>query len=301
MKVVQLEPTTHLWRSEIGVPDPLRDIFRLRLAKNIAELDANGFTVVAPSRVAPPAFIAELEAAMLRVAEARSGVKPDKESGESHRNLPSPAGQHLYSLLEEGEVFERAMMNEVVLALMDYLVGVNCLISSMTGMLKGPGTVKLDLHADAAPMPPPLPTYAVGANATFAITEYSRKNGSVCFWPGSHKFCRQPTREERENTAMLVPIDAPAGSLIVWHGNTWHGAFARTTPGLRMNLIMFFCRPFMQRQEMYCDRLSPEVLKRNGPRFSRLVGMDQVFPMGREGPNRENFARLNAGAVTQWG
>jgi len=146
-----------------------------------------------------------------------------------------------------------------------------------------------------------LPEYAVGANATFAITEYSRENGSVCFWPGSHKFCRQPMREERENTAQLVPIEAPAGSLIVWHGNTWHGAFARSAPGLRMNLIMFFCRPFMQRQEMYCDRLSAGVLRRNGPRFSRLVGMDQVFPMGREGPNRENFARLNAGAATQWG
>jgi hypothetical protein len=301
MQGIQVGSTTRLWRNDISVPDPLKDVFRLGLEKNVAELDANGFTVVAPDRVAPPEFIAELEAAMLRVGEARSGVKPDKASGASHRNLPSPAGQHMYSLLEEGEIFECAMMNEVVLTLMDYLLGVNCLISSMTGMLKGPGEVNLDLHADAAPMPPPLPAYAVGANATYAITDYSRENGSVCFWPGSHKFCRQPTREERENTAMLVPIDAPAGSLIVWHGNTWHGAFARTAPGLRINLIMFFCRPFMQRQEMYCDRIGADVLKRNTARFSRLVGLDQVFPMGREGPNRENFARLNAGAVTQWG
>lgn len=301
MQVVKVERPVNLWRAPEEVVDPLEEIVRLGLEKNIAELDAYGYTVVEPERAASPEFIRELEAAILRVAEERSGIRPDKQTGDTHRNLPSAAGQHTYNLLVAGRAFERALLNENALALVSYLLGRSCLISSMTAMVKGPGTIKLDLHADTAPFPAPFPPYAVGCNATWALTEYSRENGSIYFWPGSHKFCRQPTAAEREDTASLQPINARAGSLIVWHGNTWHGACARAAPGLRINLIMFFCRPFMQQQEWYRDRLTPEMLERNGPRLAELVGMDLPFPMTEEGPNRDSFARLNAASRTQWG
>ena len=300
-QVAKIEPTVSLWRTKEEAPEPLKEIFRLGLERNVAELEANGYTVVEPGKTGSAGFKEELIEALLRIAEERGGVRPDRKTGDTHRNLPSSAGQHVYNLLLGGRPFEKAMMNEVALALISYLLGNSCVISSMTAMFKGPGTIKLDLHADAAPIPPPLPTYAVGANATWVLSDYSQENGSTCFWPGSHKFCRQPTPEERENLSALVPVTARAGSLIVWHGNTWHGAFPRTVSGLRMNLIMFFCRPFLQQQEWYRDRLSPEVLERNGPRFAQLVGIDLPFPMTVEGPNRESFARLIAAARTQWG
>jgi ectoine hydroxylase-related dioxygenase (phytanoyl-CoA dioxygenase family) len=161
--------------------------------------------------------------------------------------------------------------------------------------------VALDLHADMLMMPPPFPSYATGANATWAVTDYSRENGSTCFWPGSHRFCRQPSPEERAAASSLEAVEAPAGSLIVWHTNTWHGAFPRTAPGLRLNLIMFFCRPFMLQQENYRGRLSPEVMERNGPRFARLLGADLPFPMSVEGPDYAKLAKLNAATRTQWG
>jgi ectoine hydroxylase-related dioxygenase (phytanoyl-CoA dioxygenase family) len=301
VQVVKVERPVSLWRGAEVAVDPLEDIVRLGLEKNIAELDARGYTVVEPERAASPEFIRDLEAAILRVAEERSGVRPDTQTGDTHRNLPSAAGQHTYNLLLAGRAFEQAVTNEVALALVSYLLGKSCLISSMTAMVKGPGTIKLDLHSDTAPFPEPFPPYAVGCNATWAVTDYSRENGSVYFWPGSHKFCRQPTAAEREDVSSLEPINARAGSLIVWHGNTWHGACARTAPGLRVNLIMFFCRPFMQQQEWYRDRITPEILQRNGPRLAQLIGMDLPFPMTEEGPNRESFARLIAAARTQWG
>jgi ectoine hydroxylase-related dioxygenase (phytanoyl-CoA dioxygenase family) len=34
-----------------------------------------------------------------------------------------------------------------------------------------------------------------------------------------------------------VAVEAPAGSLIVFHGNTWHGALPRRRPGYRFTLI----------------------------------------------------------------
>lgn len=301
MQVVKVEPTVSIWKGSNETPDPLVEVRRLGLEKNALELDAHGYTVVRPELVRAPGFAEELREAVFRVAEAKAGVRPDYNTGESHRDLPTAAGQHIYKLLVEGREFERALMNESVLALVHYLCGGNCLISSMTAMLKGPGKVKLDLHSDILMMPPPYPAWAAGVNATWILSPYSRENGSTCFWPGSHKFCRQPTPQEREDIASLVPIEAEEGSLLVWHTNTWHGAFARTAPGLRVNLIMYFCRPFMLTQEWYRDAFSSETLERNGPQFSKLIGRDVPFPMDARGPDRMKLAQMNAATRTQWG
>ncbi|HUN97154.1 MAG TPA: phytanoyl-CoA dioxygenase family protein [Bradyrhizobium sp.] len=301
MDVVKVESAPSIWRGNDQPADPFADIRRLGLEKNVAELDAVGYTLVDPDLVRAPGFAEELRDAVLRVAESQSGVRPDLLTGNSHRNLPTAAGQHMYYMLLHGRPFERAMMNETALALVSYLLGESCLFSSMTAMVKGPGKVKLDLHADMLMMPPPFPMWAAGCNATWILTPYSRENGSICFWPGSHKFCRQPTAAEREEVSSLVPIDAKPGSLLVWHTNTWHGAFARTAEGLRVNVIMYFCRPFMHVQEWYRDKFDQEVLKRNGERFARLIGLEQPFPMELSGPDRVKLARINAATRTQWG
>ncbi len=267
----------------------------------VAELDAHGYTVVPPEVAALKGFIEELREAILDVAGERGGVRPDFATGESHRDLPSPAGQHMYNMLLQGKPFEKALMNEVALALITYLLGESCLISSMTSMVKGPGKLKLDLHSDVLMIPPPFPTYATGANATWAASDYSAANGSTWFWPGSHKLCRQPTPEEKEDTSALVPVETPAGSLLVWHSNTWHGAAPRTAPGLRVNLIMFFARPFMLQQEPYRTAVPDAVVARNAPRFARLIGRELPFPFGVEGPDRVQMGHYNAATRSQWG
>jgi ectoine hydroxylase-related dioxygenase (phytanoyl-CoA dioxygenase family) len=295
------QPRANIWRGDTDTPDPFAEIARLGLQQNVAEFEAHGYTVIPPEKASTPDFVARLSDAILKVAENRNGVRPDRVTGDSHRNLPTAAGQHLFNLLLEGQPFEEAMMNETVLAMISYAAGHSVQISSMTAMVKGPGTVKLDLHSDILFMPPPYPAWASGVNATWALTDYSQENGSTCFWPGSHKFCRQPTAAEREDIASLVPVKARAGSLIVWHSNTWHGAFARTVPGLRINLIMFFSRPFFIRQEQYEGQIAPEVIDRNGPRFAQLIGKMLPFPMSQTGPDYERLATMNAATRTLWG
>jgi len=295
------QPRTDIWRGAAETTDPFAEICRLGLERNMAEFEAHGYTIVPPQKASTPQFVARLRDAILAVAEKRSGVQSDPVTGDSHRNLPAASGQYLFNLLLEGRPFEEAIMNETVLAMISYVAGHSVQLSSMTAMVKGPGTVKLDLHSDILFMPPPYPAWASGVNATWALTDYSRENGSTCFWPGSHKFCRQPTAAEREDISQLVPVEAAAGSLIVWHSNTWHGAFARTAPGLRINLIMFFSRPFFVRQEQYDHRIAPEVVDRNGPRFAQLIGRGMPFPMSETGPDYARLATLNAATRTQWG
>ena len=253
--------------------------------------------MVGPELVRAPGFADELREAVLRVAEARSGVRPDYASGASHRDLPTAAGQHIYKLLVEGHEFERAVTNETALALIEYLCGGSCLISSMTAMVKGPGKVKLDLHADMLMMPPPYPAWSAGANATWVLSPYSRENGSTCFWPGSHKFCRQPTPAEREDTASLVPIEAEAGSLLVWHTNTWHGAFARTVCGafkVNPDHASVAARSCCGRRK-YRDAFSDEALEQRAESLCALDRQNRSpFPMDVYGLDLRQLAHINA-------
>jgi Glycosyl transferase family 2 len=73
----------------------------------------------------------------------------------------------------------------------------------------------------------------------------------------------------------LVPIvDDAVGAAIVFHGDTWHGAYSRTSPGLRLTLATLFCRMYMRPQERYDEIIGDQVLDRNPPRFRTLVGKD---------------------------
>ncbi len=253
--------------SEIRAPgDGIREkheaLRALGLERHCAELDALGYTVV--HNVAPPAFIESLASATLEIFEEARGRHVDFDTGEEGLFQIIPL------MLAKGHIFEEVAMNPRVLALIDHLLGSSCRISDFHAMLKGRGTAKTDLHCDSAFMPDPLPPYAQVANANWLLSDYSSENGALSFVPGSHKLCRHPTAADRD--LETVAIEAPRGSVVVFHGNSWHGTHARTQPGLRMNLVCYFARMYVQPHADYSRILSREVIDRNPARFNQLVG-----------------------------
>jgi ectoine hydroxylase-related dioxygenase (phytanoyl-CoA dioxygenase family) len=91
--------------------------------------------------------------------------------------------------------------------------------------------------------------------------------------PGSHKLCRYPTEAEIQDPANYQPVEAKAGSILIWHGNTWHGAYPRTVPGLRLSIIHYFGRFFMRPSPKVAQLVSPEEIARRPARLARLLGM----------------------------
>jgi ectoine hydroxylase-related dioxygenase (phytanoyl-CoA dioxygenase family) len=141
-------------------------------------------------------------------------------------------------------------------------------------------------------VPAPFPQYAQVANATFLLSDYTKENGALCFTPGSHRLCRAPKGESERNpidNPLVVPVEAPAGSLVVWHGNTWHGAYPRENPGLRMNLIMYFCRVYIREQEPYFQHLDQKVVETLPERLRTLLGEREPLGWREEGPQFERF------------
>ena len=272
-------------------PDPLvervwSEIEANGLARHIAEIEVKGYTIIPPELACPDGLKDRLLEACLDVAERRNGLRPDIQADRVHTPKhakqfegalgaepgDSPIGDMMQSLVMEGRVFEEALMNPVLLAVSTYLTGYSAVLLTMACFMKGPNQTELPLHCDAMG-PVPLQALATECNLTYALTDYTQDNGCLAVVPGSHKWCRQPLGDECKvvQNPRAIPVECPAGSLICWHGNTWHGAYNRLAPGLRVSLVVDFVRKHIRTAEHLTEHISEEALARNSARFAVIT------------------------------
>ena len=260
-----------------SVTDPiLENISRLGLERKALELDVCGYTVVVDA-IDPDLTARGLEAA-LDTFHHRTGNRPNVDTGKDFEGYSVSR----FMLLKD-RAFEEILMAEKVLALVDYLVGQDCVLSTFTAHMRGQGGGKtlptgyLPLHHDDV-SPQPQATFYNNATVNICLTDVSQESGCLAFVPGSHKRLRQPTDAERVLAGdganpEAVPMVAPAGSAIIWPAHTWHGSWVSNTPGLRVTIAELFARPHMHTYDMYRESISDEVLDRNSERFATLMSM----------------------------
>ena len=245
------------------------DIERYDLKGEIADLETKGYAVLPPGKAAPLELFDRIRAAILRVAaEDESALRPG-------------LGRTLQHLLPRDLVFEEVLTAPVPLTLVTYMLGWRAKISQITGLVKDTRTPPLTIHADhSGKFPAPWPALAQYCNLNWITGDYTRDNGAVCVWPGSHRWGRNvpPELQMAHDHADLEVLEVPKGSVIAWHGSLWHGALPRTSEGQRVTLVMPFVRDHVQAQELYWASTTPEMIERNLARFSTLVGLTSRVP-----------------------
>ena len=286
-------------RSKFARPKPKTQEFAEQVAKlglepNALELDAKGYTVIPPDKATTPEFVERVIDALLRVAEERTGVphaldKPGNP-GKYLTQVTSADSYLLFYLLFEDEVFEEWLENPVLGTMIDYMLRGQGQLSSMVAFVRWCNEdvndkLTLQLHSDSPGTPEGvLPLgHDLVCNSALVLTPYTRENGALAMVPGSHRLARQPLPDEGVDDA--VPVEAEVGSLVLWHGGTWHGAFRRTTPGIRLNLTCYHCHRSLKTQERYQSAVTDEMLARRGARFARLLGADDSMGWGKDGPD----------------
>ena len=269
------------------------EITRYGLERNVVELDAYGFTVIPPEKTgAAPGFVERLRDAILRTHGARNDDPID-----DYRTADLKTGlRNSWWLLEEDEAFVEAVLNPAALAIARWMCGQSAVMTGATWLLKGsnevPGLGKGDqtdpllLHNDAQGVPPPMSQYAHFCNTSWVLSDYSKEeDGPTVYVPGSHLFGRPPFAHEEDFTRedspyRVVPLNAREGSLAVWHGATWHGALPRTSPGLRVTLVLAWMRSYMKPIQDWRES-DPEFLDRH-PELARLLGLEHLYPFKYE-------------------
>ncbi len=284
-----------------------QQIETLGLGVHVDRLDREGYTVIPPELVAPEEFQQRLRQAVLDVHERRSSQKISlADIGSAKLGQDTPINGY-WAILMEDPIFQEVIMNPTVLAMAKYLCGNSVVLSDLLCLLKQQDKRPTHrLHTDQHGTPPPLPPYSQVANVTWALTEYKKGNGPLAIVPKSHLKSRYPLPDEANflrDDAPVKPIavEAPAGSLIVWHGATWHGSYPREAPGLRLNLIMVFTRVYMKQIRDFRSAMSKEILDRHPVEFARLIGANSAYPFNDgKMPPQDDMAYMVAAGRNPW-
>ena len=293
-------------REEAARRRVLANVADLGLNDNLLELETQGFTVLRQALTADQ--VERAKTAILARVQRQTGyaVDPDKASADDYRGM-----LYQHYLIFEDPVFQEILLQARPLALMHYLLGESCVLSSMGSHFRGPGGLPLAMHADGSSVG--MTETSLVANCNYALTPYNADNGALILVPGSHRRNRQPTARENWRAGQqsifdvmaaqptaeeldaitwtppsgAVTMDIAVGDAVIWHGNTWHGGWRRDALGTRINLAAYFCRSHIATQERRGDDRYPEVFERyaDDPRFAQLMG-ERVFNGWREeGPD----------------
>jgi hypothetical protein len=199
-------------------------------------------------------------------------------------------------LASQHRVFRDLAVNPTAVALIRHLIGPRATrFSSHNSFVKWKGEFgygkSLGMHCDQLAVPLPWGRTALTANTNWCLTEYTHSGGALAYVPGSHRLVSPPTFPAAVKRA--VPVEAPKGSMIVFHGATWHGAFPREDPGMRISIANYYRHAMVTSQEDIQGSFPVELANDcDDPElFRTLAGFDDAFPYKTQG---EKVPRVSA-------
>ena len=278
-------------------------IQELELEQFVLQLEVDGLCVIPPEKTGvSPETIEAIAERLLFEAEAIVGCSFDLDEGpEAQLSMSAdenviaqfsgdrgePTQFLVQQLCARDRLFRDLAINPIGVALIRHLIGHNATrFSSHNAFIKWQGDFgygqNLGLHCDQMAVPRPWGRNALTANTNWCITDYSLDGGALAYVPGSHRRMEPPRFPEAVELA--VPIEAAAGSLIVFHGATWHGAFPRLTQGMRLSIANYF-RHYMVLPQDDIKNLFPQELadECDDPEmFKFLAGFADEFPYSHQ-------------------
>lgn len=206
-------------------------------------------------------------------------------------------------LINKGKVFQEIVLHEGLHAVLKHVLGKSYLLSSYHAHFAHPGG-STNYHTDQFWMPPPTDEQkqtmvkpgsitresnrghktshqaltenksispAVVCNAMWMIDDFTEENGATLVVPGSHLSGREPDNDS-DNGANWVSAVAPAGTVCIFEGRTWHSTGTNVTDEPRIGLTTNFCAPQFRQQDNFPFGTRPEVLEDASDRLLELLG-----------------------------
>ncbi|MCY4129705.1 MAG: phytanoyl-CoA dioxygenase family protein [Gammaproteobacteria bacterium] len=281
--------------------DPIKE---LSLEKYALELDTEGLTIVPPevTGVDSALFDRCTEVLLEKFSEITGGCGITLEDGptdELHwptppksalrpKDAPEPTQMLIQQLLQLDRCFRDLFVNPVTDALIGHLFGRgpdgrrSWRYSSTNSFVKWQGDFgygeHLGLHCDQGANPLPWGHTSLTANATWALTTYTKEDGALAYVPKSHKSNAHPNHPFAAGRA--VAAECVPGSVIIWPGATWHGAYPKKTKGLRLNAVAYYRHHAVLPQENMKVTMREQPWEDcDDPKAMReLIGFDDPFP-----------------------
>jgi ectoine hydroxylase-related dioxygenase (phytanoyl-CoA dioxygenase family) len=231
------------------------------LERHVARIDEQGYTIV--EGAIEPELVAALVEAIRRIEGAR-GTAPRGNAAEGYATLRN------YNLLAKDPIFQRMPVHANVVPIVERVLDRGCLLSGMTAIDMGPGEKPQPLHPDDIVMNVARPHVALMCVSMWALTDFTDANGGTRVVPGSHRFDHAPDLRKSYDT---IPIEMPAGSVMVFHGSLWHGGGANRTAGdWRLGVNVQYCAGYIRPQQCAYLGIPREITRSFPDRLLELCG-----------------------------
>ena len=161
-----------------------------------------------------------------------------------------------------------------VLSMVDATISPTAILHLQNGFIlpsypasEGPRVFQNSYHQD---FPRVLNGYLASINVMFAIDDFTRENGATWVVPSTQQTTALPSAETL--SAAAIPLECPAGSMIVFDSTLWHAAGANTSGKDRLAINHQFTRSWIKQQIDYVRAIGDDVVLARPPRTQQLLG-----------------------------
>ena len=249
----------HTYWKDLSLPKPKKDIEQLR-----QDFHEWGYCLVEDGL--------SVEQNQLVYQRVMDQAKAERELGIAYL---SEAQQHVWSLVNKGDVFNRCMTHDtdaiqaglLIEQLLDEMLGSGWHHLSYIANISFPGCHPQGMHPDQG---------LVGAykfldapvlvNTVYVLQDVDEVNGGTLVIPGSHR-----RYVEGNGTFGKLPppinLEAPAGTVMLMDGRVLHGGAVNRSDDLRYIITNSVVRPFIRQQESFHLTIRPEILANASEKF----------------------------------
>lgn len=226
----------------------------------IQEIEVYGFTIL--EGVLNADEVAATKAALIRC---------EREHGEDHKFGGS--ARHVSNLPVLDPVFLPIVDHPRTLPVLEHFLGRSMILGSLNSRIVRPGDGEQRIHAD---IPTELlnPVSPVMMNTVWMLDDFTAENGATRVVPGSHRSGYSLPPEGLE-IKYVVQAEAPAGSVLVFNGQCWHGGGENRSARNRHALFGHYRKFLLLFQHDPHDGFPPEWLERLTPRQKELFRMQK--------------------------
>lgn len=272
-------------REAANLPNPTTDLARAKV-----DMDAHGYCLLAEA-LSPE----EVETLRTRAIEQ---LEAEEQVGHEYKLADNK--QLVKFLFNKGQAFRDILTHAGLREIVGHVLGDTYLLSSYNAHFARPQQ-KLAFHTDQFWMPPPTDAAkrtrlkpgsitrgghrghhvheeelrnispACVCNAMWMLDDFTETNGATVFVPGSHLSGREPDHSI-DTSAQWVKGTAPAGTVAIFEGRTWHSTGENSGETTRIGLTTNFCAPQFRQQENFLLGTRPEVLETLSEDLLALIG-----------------------------
>ena len=219
-------------------------------------LEQDGWAVV--ENVMSAEWVEDARADLARILESTPYGRDDFEGHKTRR---------IYALFAKTRMLDAPATHPIVLAALDRALG-HYQLSAPTGIEIGPGETAQPLHPDDAIYPLARPHEEIVVNAMWPLCDFTTDNGATVLVPGSHRWANELPNDDSPR----ITIEMPAGSLLLYSGNLWHGGGANHTDQPRLGVVLHYSASWLRPVENHVLAVPREVVRTLPERLQELLG-----------------------------